>query len=75
MQLVNLSAFELERVLEMDPTFLSGDPDAHVHDDTVSSVSWSLPGLELNVNKLQEWIGVLMQDLGADLFRYKGVLA
>jgi len=74
-QLLNMSAFELERVLEMDPEFLKADPSDHVHDDTVSSVSWSFPGLELNVNKLQEWIGSLMQDLGTELFRYKGVLA
>jgi len=31
--------------------------------------------MELNVNKLQEWISSLMQDLGTELFRYKGVLA
>ena len=74
-QLINLSAFELERVLEMDPEFLNMDPGAHVHDDTVSSVSWSFPGLELNVNKLQDWISSLMEDLGTELFRYKGVLA
>ena len=73
-QLINLSAFELERVLEMDPEFLSMDPSAHVHDDSVSSVSWSFPGLELNVNKRQEWIGSLVRDLGTELFRYKGVL-
>jgi len=48
---------------------------AHVHDDTVSSVSWSCPGLELNVNKLEEWIDSLKQNLGTELFRYEGVLA
>ena len=30
---------------------------------------------ELNVNKLERWIGSLMRDKGEDLFRYKGVLA
>lgn len=74
-QLLNMSAFELERVLEMDPEFLKADPSDHVHDDTVSSVSWSFPGMELNVHKLQAWIGSLMRDLGQELFRYKGVLA
>lgn len=74
-QLLKLSAFDLQRVLDMDPGFLDASPDDHVHDDTVSSVAWSFPGLELNVNKLEQWIGGLMQDLGAELFRYKGVLA
>jgi len=73
-KLLNLNAF-LDRVLQMDPGFLDASPDDHVHDDTVSSVAWSFPGLELNVNKLEQWIGGLMQDLGTELFRYKGVLA
>ena len=30
---------------------------------------------ELNVNKLERWIGKLMRGKGEDLFRYKGVLA
>ena len=30
---------------------------------------------ELNVNRLQAWIGKLMREQGEDLFRYKGVLA
>ena len=30
---------------------------------------------ELNVHKLQEWIGELIQTKASDLFRYKGVLA
>jgi len=59
----------------MDPEFLSADPSDHVHDDSVNSVSWSFPGLELNVNKLWEWIGSLMKEFGTSLFRYKGVLA
>jgi G3E family GTPase len=74
-ELLNLSAFDLQRVLEMDPGFLEPDGTDHVHDDTVSSVAWSFPGLELNVNKLQRWISDLMQELGTELFRYKGVLA
>jgi G3E family GTPase len=74
-ELLNLSAFDLDRVLEMDPEFLSSDGTDHVHDETVSSVAWSFPGLELNVNKLEMWIGRLMKELGTELFRYKGVLA
>jgi len=74
-QLLNIGAFSLDRVLEMDPEFLESDGTDHVHDETVSSVSWTFPGLELNVNRLNAWISELMQDLGTELFRYKGVLA
>ena len=41
---------------------------------TVTSTSYKFVG-ELNVNKLQAWIGKLMREQGEDLFRYKGVLA
>lgn len=74
-ELLNMSAFDLKRVLEMDPEFLESDGTDHVHDESVSSVAWSLPGLELNVNHLQIWISELLQELGTELFRYKGVLA
>ncbi|CAJ1450880.1 unnamed protein product, partial [Effrenium voratum] len=74
-QLLMLNAFDLNRVLEMDPEFLQASPDDHVHDASISSVAWSVPGLELNVNRLEQWIGVLIRELGNDLFRYKGMLA
>ena len=71
--LINIGAFDLERTLEMDPEFLDTDAE-HEHDQRVTSVSSKFEG-ELNVNKLEGWIGRLMQDKAEDLFRYKGVLA
>jgi len=73
-QLVNIGCFKLERILEMDPEFLEEKPEVE-HDHDISSVSWSVKGLELNVNKLQRWISEIIQDMADDLFRYKGVLA
>ena len=46
----------------------------HKHDQAVSSISFQFEG-ELNIGRLQRWIGKLMQAKGEDLFRYKGVLA
>merc|ERR1712136_20843 len=74
-ELLNISAFSLENVLAKEPDFLQSDGTEHVHDATISSVALKFPGLELNVNKLDAWIGSLMQELGTELFRYKGVLA
>ena len=71
--LINIGAFDLERTLEMDPEFLDTDAE-HEHDQRVTSVSSKFEG-ELNVNKLEGWIGRLMQNKAEDLFRYKGVLA
>ena len=72
-ELINIGSFDLERTLEMDPEFLDTDAE-HEHDQRVTSTSARFEG-ELNVNKLERWIGELMRDKGEDLFRYKGVLA
>ena len=72
-ELINIGSFDLERTLEMDPEFLDTDAE-HEHDQRVTSTSSKFEG-ELNVNKLERWIGSLMQNKAEDLFRYKGVLA
>eukprot|EP00933_Yihiella_yeosuensis_P037522 TRINITY_DN3148_c0_g1_i2.p1 TRINITY_DN3148_c0_g1~~TRINITY_DN3148_c0_g1_i2.p1 ORF type:complete len:468 (+),score=126.39 TRINITY_DN3148_c0_g1_i2:91-1494(+) len=74
-QLLNIGGFDLNRVLEMDPEFLKPESADHQHDESVSSVAASFPGMELNINSLQGWIQMLMSELGTELFRYKGVLA
>jgi len=72
-ELINIGSFDLEKTLEMDPEFLDTDAE-HEHDQRVTSMSSKFEG-ELNVNKLERWIGNLMQTKAEDLFRYKGVLA
>ena len=56
-ELLNIPAFSLERVLEKELDFLQSDGTDLVHDDTISSVSFKFPGLELNVHKLTAWMG------------------
>merc|ERR1712060_243033 len=58
--------------LEMDPEFLNTDGE-HEHDPRVSSTSTQFEGY-LNVMKLNMWISDIIQNMGANLFRYKGVL-
>jgi len=71
--LINVGAFDVERVLKMDPEFL--DPDGeHMHDSSVSSVSWKFAG-ELDINLLEQWIGQMITTQKDNLFRYKGVIA
>lgn len=71
--LINLNAFDLERVLQMDPEFLDTDGN-HQHDASVSSVSCKFEG-DLNINKVNAWIGELITTRGQDLFRYKGIFS
>ena len=72
--IIGLGAFDLNRVLEFEPEFLTDLDAEHHHDDRTSSVSVKFEG-ELFTAALEEWIGDLITMKGADLFRYKGVLA
>merc|ERR1711865_331367 len=73
-ELLNIQAFELDRVLEFEPDFLDEDGE-HMHDDRVTSVAVKVTGDPLNVNLMQRWIQRLVTVDGANLYRYKGVLA
>jgi len=71
--ILGIKAFELARVLEMDPGFLA--PDAsHEHDESVYSIGFERAG-ELNMERTNTWIARLLQEKGVDIFRMKGVLA
>jgi len=72
-KVLNIRGFDLKRVLEMDPEFLNTDGE-HEHDNTVTSLSIVEQG-ELDLDKVQNWVGELLQTKGADIFRMKGVLA
>jgi len=73
-ELLNVNAFELDRVLEFEPDFLDEDGE-HMHDESVTSVAIKKIGDPVNVNLMQRWIQRLVTVDGANLYRYKGVLA
>ncbi|MBI0294718.1 GTP-binding protein [Streptomyces sp. PRKS01-29] len=71
-QVLDVGAFDLERVLADDPSFLT--ETEHQHDTTVTSVGIDLPG-ELDEDRLNRWLGTLLRTKGVDIFRSKGILA
>jgi G3E family GTPase len=71
-QVLDVGAFDLERVLSDDPSFLT--ETEHQHDTTVTSVGFDLPG-ELDEDRLNRWLGTLLRTKGVDIFRSKGILA
>merc|ERR1719300_2068985 len=73
-KLLGVGAFDVSRVLEFEPEFLTNLDEEHKHDETVTSVSVKFEG-ELLAKAMQDWIGQLVALQGADLFRYKGVMA
>lgn len=73
-ELLNIGAFDLDRVLEFEPSFLGDEGADHEHDSSVTSTSSRIEG-EINVNLLEQWIQRLIADDGANLYRYKGIMA
>jgi G3E family GTPase len=71
-EVLNRGAFDLQRILSMQPDFLSGDHD-HEHNEDVSSMSFEVEK-PIDPEKFNAWIGVLLQDRGPDLLRTKGIL-
>ncbi|NCJ05750.1 GTP-binding protein [Synechococcales cyanobacterium C] len=69
--LLGVGAFDLKRALAIDPNFLG--EDTHEHDQTVSSVAIVETGA-VNGQRLNEWLGVLLQTQGPNIFRMKGIL-
>ena len=69
--LLGVQAFDLDNALKIDPEFLN--EDAHEHDETVKSFAIVESG-ELDGQKLNDWLGDLLQNKGVDIFRMKGIL-
>jgi G3E family GTPase len=69
--LLDVQAFDLNRALTIDPSFL--EETAHEHDESVYSVAIVEPGA-VNGNKLNDWLGELLRTQGTDIFRMKGIL-
>ncbi|WP_018598752.1 GTP-binding protein [Mycobacterium sp. 155] len=71
-RILDVGAFDLQRVLTDDPAFL--EQADHQHDVTVTSVGIHIDG-EVDIDKLNAWLGELLATKGVDIFRSKGILA
>ncbi len=70
---IGRDAFNLERILEREPEFLSGE-DEHEHDSEVMSVSFEV-SRPIDPERFNAWISQLLQVKGQDLLRTKGILS
>ncbi|WP_099021173.1 CobW family GTP-binding protein [Mycolicibacterium palauense] len=71
-RILDVAAFDLQRVLTDDPAFL--ERTDHHHDQTVTSVGLQIDG-DLDIDRLNAWLGDLLGYRGDDIFRSKGILA
>ncbi len=70
-ELLDRGAFDLNRILEISPDFLT--EDGHEHNDEVTSMSFELTR-PVDAEKFNAWIGALLAAQGQDILRTKGIL-
>ncbi len=70
-EVLGQGAFDLERVLQRVPDFLTDDE--HEHDADVASMSFEV-ARPIDPEKFNVWIGRLLAEKGQDLLRTKGIL-
>jgi G3E family GTPase len=80
------NAFDLDRILQIEPEFLDGEDDhdhehahvhhglKHYHDEDMQSVGLSIPG-DVDPEKFMPWLQNYVQKEGASILRAKGILA
>jgi G3E family GTPase len=83
------NAFDLERILDIEPAFLEADDHdhshghdhdhhhdglKHYHDETVQSVSMKIDG-DVDPDKFMPWVNEVAQKEGQNLLRWKGILS
>ena len=71
-QVLGRGAFDLSRILAMEPEFLDGD-DEHEHNEDITSLSFEVTK-PIDPERFNAWIGALLQEQGPDLLRTKGIL-
>ena len=69
---IGREAFDLKRILEREPEFLSGE-DHHEHDGDILSVSFEVTR-PVDPEKFNAWMTQLLAAKGQDLLRTKGIL-
>jgi G3E family GTPase len=71
--ILDKGAFDLNRILEFEPEFLTHGHN-HDHEEGVKSLSITADRA-VDPDKFQKWMGALLQIKGPDIFRSKGILA
>jgi G3E family GTPase len=72
-EVLDRNAFDLERIIEIEPEFLEAGHHHH-HAEDVRSMSVRHPG-EVDPEKFMPWISNLTQVQGPDILRCKGIVA
>lgn len=72
-KILDRGAFDLNRILEIEPGLLEEDPEDHEHDETVTSFSFTTE-TPLNAKSFSKWMREVVKEHGTKIFRSKGIL-
>jgi G3E family GTPase len=70
-ELLDQRAFDLDRILAVEPNFLAEDD--HQHDDAIISVALR-EDQPIDINKFNAWISAVLRTRRQDILRSKGIL-
>lgn len=71
--LLDRKAFDLDRILEVEPDFLAEEHD-HAHDDHVTSFSL-VERMPMDPERFFNWLQNIVQAFGMDMLRMKGIIS
>ncbi|MEL6573828.1 MAG: GTP-binding protein [Pseudomonadota bacterium] len=72
-EVLDRGAFDLSRILSIEPGLLEEDPEDHEHDETVTSFSLTAKA-PLDAKAFSLWMRELVRDQGTKIFRSKGIM-
>jgi len=72
-EVLGRGAFDLNRLLEIEPGLLEEDPEDHEHDETVTSFSFTADG-PLDAKRFSAWMRQVVKEHGTKIFRSKGIM-
>lgn len=71
--LLDVGAFDLERIAAREAELMGAARDTGRHGSGIGSVGIELDGA-VDVTRLNQWLGWLLEERGPDIFRMKGIL-
>ena len=72
-KIMGQGAFDLQRLLDLEPELLSPEHDDHEHSSDIASVSLTAR-TPLDGDKVTNWLRTLLAERGQDILRAKGIL-
>lgn len=72
--MLDLNMFSIERAMEIDDGILDEEEQEHKHDSRIGTFSYKMDA-EVSMEGANQFLGSVLQEKGANIYRMKGFLA